>query len=141
LDALVNVITLWLSINFGLPEAPEYPAIRYMSLREIAMAVQFDSTRAMPGDGIVAVYDPARRTILLRSGWDSHSVADVSALVHELVHHLENVAGTAFFCREQGEALAFEAQERWLGLFGRSLEDTFGIDAFSLAMKTTCLPY
>ena len=34
---------------------------------------------------------------------------------------------------------AYTAQERWLGLFGHSLEQDFELDGFSLLAKTRCM--
>jgi hypothetical protein len=60
-------------------------------------------------------------------------------LVHEMVHHVQNVGGLKYACPQEREKLAYTAQERWLGLFGRNLEADFEIDAFSLLVKTRCL--
>jgi len=54
------------------------------------------------------------------------------------VHHVQNVAGLKYACAQEREKLAYEAQERWLGLFGHSLERDFELDGFSLLVKTRC---
>jgi hypothetical protein len=59
--------------------------------------------------------------------------------VHEVVHHVQNVGGLKHACPQEREKLAYMAQERWLGLFGRNLEVDFDLDAFSLLVKTRCL--
>jgi hypothetical protein len=41
-------------------------------------------------------------------------------------------------CPQEREKLAYLAQERWLGLFGHSLESDFDLDPFSLLVKTRC---
>jgi hypothetical protein len=55
-----------------------------------------------------------------------------------IVHHVQNVAGLKYACAQEREKLAYEAQERWLGLFGHSLERDFELDGFSLLVKTRC---
>jgi hypothetical protein len=42
-------------------------------------------------------------------------------------------------CPQAREKVAYMAQERWLGLFGRSLEQDFELDGFSLLVKTRCM--
>jgi hypothetical protein len=59
--------------------------------------------------------------------------------VHELVHHLQNLDKRSYNCPQLREKLAYEAQEKWLGLFGRSLESEFGIDAMTLLVGTACM--
>ena len=59
-------------------------------------------------------------------------------LVHELVHHFQNVLGLKYECPQEREKLAYIAQNRWLTLFGHSLENDFDMDAFSLLVKTRC---
>ena len=64
--------------------------------------------------------------------------AEVSVLVHEVVHHLQTSAKLTYECPAARERLAYAAQEKWLGLFGRSLESDFEIDAFTLKVSTMC---
>jgi hypothetical protein len=89
---------------------------------------------------VQAVYVEATRTIHLPATWDSRRVGDVSLLVHEMVHHLQNVAGARFLCPAAREAAAYEAQARWLAMFGRSLESEYGLDRFTLKIMTSCQP-
>lgn len=66
---------------------------------------------------------------------------DVSAsvLVHEMVHHLQNLAGLTYACPEEREQLAYAAQQDWLALLGRNLFTDFGSDAFTLTARTHCV--
>jgi hypothetical protein len=59
--------------------------------------------------------------------------------VHELVHHLQNVAGIPSACAEAREKPAYQAQERWLQLFGTSLAEEFQIDAMTILVRTNCM--
>jgi hypothetical protein len=56
-----------------------------------------------------------------------------------MVHHLQNVAGLKFACHEAREKQAFAAQQQWLALFGKDLATEFGIDPFTLLVRTNCL--
>src|SRR6185503_9446763 len=66
------------------------------------------------------------------TGWSGTTAAELSMLVHEMVHHMQNGAGLKYECPEAREELAFTAQERWLSLFGTDLDAEFGIDPFTL---------
>ena len=66
-------------------------------------------------------------------------MADISVLVHEMVHHLQRRADRKFACSGQREVAAYRAQERFLGLFGKSLQGTFALDPMALKLMTTCL--
>jgi hypothetical protein len=153
-SALVEAIGAWLSFSFELPTASEPPNFRFVS-PEAMIALRYrgvssdhrsettigsGSMGASEQPDIVAVYDDALRTIYLRKDWSGHTAAGLSIVVHELVHHMQNVAGLKFGCPEEREKTAFEAQERWLGLFGSNLETALGLDPFTVLVRTNC-PY
>jgi hypothetical protein len=133
---LISVIVTWLSVNFGLPTVHEPPVV--VILRPSPMVTALHSPS---GTDIVASYDDASRTIYLPEGWTGQTPAELSILVHEMVHHLQNVAGIHDACPAAREKLAYAAQDAWLRLFGRDLMAEFEIDAMTLKLITNCLPY
>jgi len=149
----MTTVVSWLSTNFDLPESHDYPSIELVSPIEMA-AVRYrslggswqpvspsnNSSSPPPGaSNLAAVYNDANRTIYLSEGWTGVTMAELSILVHEMVHHLQNVAQFKYSCPQAREALAFAAQERWLSLSGRTLESEFGIDKLTLLVRTNCL--
>ena len=58
-----------------------------------------------------------------------------------MVHHAQNLLGLKHECPQEREKLAYLAQDRWLGLFGRSLESDFELDPMTLLIRTKCLHY
>jgi uncharacterized protein DUF6647 len=146
--ALMSTIVSWLSTNFDLPENHDYPSIELVSPTTMA-AIRYrwpqvspSDNRSLPLSGVselAAVYDDANRTIYLSEGWIGVTFADLSILVHEMVHHLQNVGQLKYSCPHAREAVAFAAQERWLSLSGRTLESEFGIDKLTLLVRTNCL--
>jgi hypothetical protein len=86
----------------------------------------------------VALYDDAARTIYLAEGWTGDSERERSVLVHEMAHHLQNLAGRTFGCAAEREAEAYALQDRWLARSGSSLEAAFEIDALTLLVMTRC---
>lgn len=150
MSPLLTTIVLWLSVNFALPVAPE-PRIEMVSQAVLADLYRRDlaperradvtvgaSARDDVEQTIAAVYDSEHKTIFLPEGWTGKTVAELSVLVHETVHHLQYAAGLKYECRQAREKLAFEAQERWLALFGSSLEKEFAIDVFTMLVRTSC---
>jgi hypothetical protein len=149
--ALLSTVAAWLSAHFDLPAADEAPRIAFVSPEQLR-AMRYGPLRPVPqqttrdegvphgGDrGVVAVYEDRTQTIYLARGWDQASPADVSVLVHEMVHHLQKRGGLKYTCPQEREKLAYQAQARWLAQTGRSLESEFEVDAFTLLASTTCM--
>lgn len=154
MDALLTTIVLWLSVNFNLPAHHVHPKIEFAPQIEIAFLrhqaftaetqqqVRAWYANAQPASGrreVVAVYDERRNRILLQQDWAGQTPAELSVIVHEMVHHLQKAAGLKYECPAQREALAYEAQAKWLELFGLTLESEFQIDAFTLKISTACM--
>ena len=154
MHVLLTVIVTWLSINFGLPAVPELPHVEFASAAKM-MEVRYSRLAPDRPDGVAAeagrsaaaefahdvqaIYDDVSRTIYLPEGWTGATPADISVLVHELVHHLQNVAGLKYDCPEAREKTAYRAQASWLKLFGKSLADEFEIDPMTILVRTSCM--
>ena len=61
-----------------------------------------------------------------------------ATLVHEMVHHLQASAGWEPGCPAEVEALAYEAQARWLAIFGQDLTRALAIDPLFLRLLGVC---
>jgi len=146
----ITAMETWVSNQFDLPTMHEHPRIEFAPPAKIA-SLRF--TDLLPDSGAqvepnnrapsaqhdtVAIYDDSTRTIYLPEGWSGSTPAELSVLVHEMVHHFQNLLGLKHECPQEREKLAYIAQDRWLGLFGHSLADDFALDPFSLFVKTTC---
>lgn len=153
MQALLNAIVTWLSINFGLPANYDLPKIKFAAPMEIAfirygafsavrrreVTTAYAALPAAQRQSVVSVYQDKEKSIVLPLGWKGVTPADISILVHEMVHHLQNSARLHYACPQEREALAYAAQEKWLGLFGRSLHSDFDIDEMTLVVSTRCL--
>ena len=145
MEALLTAIVLWLSINFQLPANLNHPAIKFVSAAEMISPLKKNKLRT--GDvsaseissDIVSLYSNESKTIFLLDGWTGKTPAELSILVHEMVHHLQNVGQLKFACPEEREELAYKAQDSWLHLFGRDLESEFQMDPFTILVKSKCL--
>ena len=144
---LLTAIVLWLSINFPLPANLNHPSIKFVSAAEMAQTIALtnnkqlqrtDASASEVSSDIVSLYNNASKTIYLRSGWTGKTPAELSILVHEMVHHLQNIGQLKFACPEEREELAYKAQDSWLHLFGRDLERDFQMDPFSILVTSRC---
>ena len=129
---------IWLSTNFDLPPNYDHPTVELVPVERIA-ALKFGSSGLTGRRDVVAVYHDKRRTIYLSEGWIGKTPAELSILVHEMVHHLQNLGGQFFFCPEAREKPAYDAQELWLRMFGKSLASEFEIDPMTLKVSTACM--
>jgi hypothetical protein len=150
METLLSVIALWLSVNFGLSATEPHPRIEF---HRAATMTQFwaENIATHKGAGhrlsepeanlfeIGAFYDDRRQIIFLPDDWNPNNPTDLSVLVHEMVHHLQNLRDRTFACRAERERLAYQAQDAWLGLFQSSLESGFGIDPLTVLVRTQCM--
>jgi hypothetical protein len=132
-------IATWLSRNFDVPLIAELPTIEFLAPEAIGLLKYGgnEGAHAAAAD-VVAVYLDRTRTIYLPAGWTGGSPTELSILVHEMVHHVQNVGGLKFGCAEEREKLAYHAQREWLSLFDRDLFSDFNIDPFTLLVRTQC---
>jgi hypothetical protein len=144
MEALLTAIVLWLSTNFPLPANVNHPSIKFVSQAEMIAPLkqnQQQRTNVSTAENswdIVSLYSNEAKTIYLMDGWTGNTPDELSILVHEMVHHLQNVGQLKFACPEEREELAYKAQESWLRLFGRDLERGFQMDAFTILVKSKC---
>jgi hypothetical protein len=151
---LLAVIILWLTANFELPATDQHPNVEFASPQAIA-AIRYQSLLAASGpqidrtwalheeqndqSQIVAIYVDETETIYLPLAWTGRTPEELSVLVHETVHHLQNLGAMKHACAQEREKLAFAAQEKWLNMFGGSLSAAFGIDQLTLLVRTNCM--
>lgn len=150
MQTMLTTIVTWLSFVFSLPAIYDHPHVEFAG-PEAMQAVrhrQAELGRPVPlrtgtstprAPEIEAFYDDATRTIYLAEGWTGRSPAELSVLVHEMVHHVQNVAGLTYACPEEREKPAYSAQSQWLALFGRNLLDEFELDPVTVLLRTNCM--
>ena len=77
------------------------------------------------------------RSICLTIGRETPPL-ELSVLVHEMVHHLQNFSGLRYACPQEREELAYSAQAKWLDQFGLNLIDAFELDTLTVLVRTKC---
>lgn len=140
MEDLQSVIVNWLAARFDLPADHHHPRVELLPPERIS-ELRFGNSGLTSHRDVVAVYDDSSQTIYLNQAWSGRTVADLSVLVHEMVHHLQNVGGARFACPAAREELAYHAQAQWLDSFGADLFQEFELDPITLKLTTTCLPY
>ena len=155
-QSLLAAIADWLSKEFGLPAVDRFPEIKLISPGKIGALrynsplppashevardpglAQPQSSAYLPTNDTLAVYIDGAEIYLI-DDWTGRTPADLSVLVHEMVHHFQYKLGLKHECPEDREKLAYAAQDRWLHLFGHSLESDFELDGFSVLACTDC---
>jgi hypothetical protein len=86
----------------------------------------------------VAIYVDAEKTIYLPEEWTGRTPAELSVLVHEMVHHIQNIGGIRYDCPRGREKLAYAAQDKFLQLFGLDLLSEFEVNGFTVLVRSTC---
>jgi hypothetical protein len=145
------VIATWISQHFGLPNTGDLPRLEFVAPEHLVahryrgLLPQLPQLPALQQKmlgaerDLLAVYNEEARAIYLSEAWRGESPAEVSILVHEMVHHLQNQAQLKFACLQEREEMAYTAQDRWLGQSGLSLVTEFGIDPFTRLVRTRCM--
>ena len=146
MEALLTAIVVWLSANYNLPASFEHPRIEFASAEDISSRLYESIAREQhaaivlnqPELDVVSLYSNEAKTIYLLDGWKGRTPGELSMVVHEMVHHLQNVGQLKFACPQEREKLAYSAQNDWLALFGSDLTREFQLDPFSVLVKTNC---
>lgn len=151
--ALLTEIVTWLSENYDLAAIQEHPRIEFAHQRKLAAMrygkllpagwredkTQDPAVPAIQQREVVAIYNDVTKTIFLPETWSGTTPAEISVLVHEMVHHLQNLAGLKYDCPAAREKPAYLAQDKWLQLYGLDLENEFQIDKFTLVVSSACM--
>lgn len=134
---LLDAVSMWLVVNYGLVAAKELPALVAAPDAALVAMRYGPGAEVRPGE-VVAIYRDDLGTIFVSDSWTGSTPAELSILVHEMVHHLQHASDMRFACPAEREVLAYRAQNDWLGLFGETLETAFGIGAATLLVGTAC---
>ena len=148
-EKLLDEIGMWLVSQFDLPAVRERPAIVLVSSAQllakrlqgaVSQGAAYGAAYTDPGQRrAVALYDDTLKSIFLADDWVGQSAADKSILVHEMVHHIQNVAQMKYECPMAREKPAYMAQDKWLAQFGLSLEQEFEVDMFTIVVSSACV--
>ena len=111
METIASALLAWLIAKTGLaaPDVPPIMLVPKHRLVEIAYGANPPPLAAVSG-----LYDTKTSTIYLLDNWDGSQLLDRSELVHELVHHLQNVNKVPAPCFAAHERQAIHLQLEWL---------------------------
>ena len=115
------------------------PAIRFVPPEELVKRYTGGKSTA---PHIGALYSHKDDTIYLPDGWNPDNLRDRSALLHELVHHLQMANNVKAACRAEYEWDAYRLQIAWLREKG--IEDPLkflGINLMAIYVFSCCPEY
>lgn len=128
MDILLAILIEWLALNANI-DISSSPEVVVMSSE--ALAVKY-------GAPVHALYSHEEATIYLSSDVDLHSIQGASVLLHELVHHYQNVSGAmdGYSCIRESERLAYQTQRLYLESNHAPLMPE--LNNFNIAMRSLC---
>jgi hypothetical protein len=152
-QAMLTEIVAWLTSNFSLPEIYNHPDVEFAPPMKLAAmrykgflpdrwredSIYDPAVLAAHQREVVAVYNDTTKTIVLPESWTGANPAELSVLVHEMVHHLQNLGKFKYECPAAREKPAYLAQDQWLKRYGLDLEQEFKIDKFTLLVNSACM--
>lgn len=138
---LMRALMAWASVQTGLPVPERLPGVERRDRCAIQALANPESECRSEG-GAVAIYDHRSQTVTLPVSWSATRLYDVSVLLHELVHHMQAVAGVTVetaACRGRDvEQPAYEAQMAFIEAAGVDPFAMMRIDALTLMLITAC---
>lgn len=135
---IFDFVQLWLAKEHNIVRDQPPPHIVAMSYDQLYFR-RFGTMEGADGATVEALYDAESNTIFVSDNWSGGSIADLSVLVHEMVHHLQAKSGWIHACPAEREKLAYQVQDEFLQMFGQSLQSTFNIDPALILVATSCL--
>lgn len=128
MDILIGILIEWLALNTS------------MDIKNPPHVVLKDSLELeqMSGFPVHGLYDRESKTIYVSGDVDLSTIQGASVLLHELVHHYQNVSGAmgAYNCSQESEKLAYETQRDYLEANKAELMPE--LNGFNIAMRSLC---
>jgi hypothetical protein len=135
LNVLIATYIAWIVAQTGLP-APDYPPIHLVTPME--MALRYGSPENS-GLELQALYNRSNGSIYLPRHWTPNDLRQKSALLHELVHHVQRANNVELPCVAAYERQAYDLQIKWLREQG--VDDPYDLiktNELSIYMLSTC---
>jgi uncharacterized protein DUF6647 len=135
LNSLIATYIAWIIAETGLL-APGHPPIRFATPAE--MSVRYGSPENN-GLELQALYNRVEGSIYLPQEWQPNDLRQKSALLHELVHHVQRFNNIDLPCVAAYERQAYDLQIKWLREQGvDDPYDLIGTNELSIYMVSVC---
>ena len=135
MNGLVAIYIAWIVAQTGL-SAPDHPPIHFATPAE--MTLRYGSPENS-GLELQALYNRAKGEIYLPRQWQPDDLRQKSALLHELVHHVQKFNNVEVPCVAAYERQAYDLQIKWLREQG--VDDPYaliGINELGIYMVSVC---
>lgn len=128
MEILLGILIEWLALNTDI-DIRIPPDVVVMSSEELTKKY---------GSPVHALYAHHEAKIYLSSHVDLSTIQGASVLLHELVHHYQNVSGAmdGYNCARESERLAYETQRVYLER--NQVELMPELDNFNIVMRSLC---
>ncbi|MGH1485588.1 MAG: DUF6647 family protein [Cellvibrionaceae bacterium] len=128
MEILLGILIEWLALNSNI-DITTPPDVVVMESEDLAKKY---------GSPVYALYAHHEATIYLSNAVDLTTIRGSSVLLHELVHHYQNVSGAmdGYNCARESERLAYETQRDYLKANKAKLMPE--LDSFNIVMRSMC---
>jgi hypothetical protein len=135
--AIVTDLIAWIVAKTGWT-AQEPPSICFVSLGRLFKIYHGDGG-ALNEPQIGAIYSTETHKVYVLESWNANDLRDRSALLHELVHYLQQLNNVKAPCLAANEPQAYHLQLDWLREQGIQDPYTFlDIDEFTILLSSQC---
>ena len=128
MEILLGILIEWLALNSNI-NITTAPDVVVMESEDLAKKY---------GAPVYALYAHHESTIYLSDTIDLTTIQGASIVLHELVHHYQNVSGAMgdYNCARESEKLAYETQRHYLEANKAQLMPE--LDSFNIVMRSMC---
>ena len=108
---IITALLIWLGANSDFNVDMDIPQVLF--LPQAQMEQMYYQGSEKHGD-LHAFYDTKRDTIILPDTWDRRKPWDLSVLLHEIIHYVQDQNDIQFNCVQEMEAKTWPLQQKYL---------------------------
>ena len=136
--AVVTGLIAWIVGRTGWANQ-DPPSIRFVTPSQLLKIYHVGDEDVLNDVGLKALYLIGTHTVYLPENWNQNDLLDRSVLLHELVHHLQQLNNVKAACLAAREPQAYDLQIEWLREQG--IQDPYkflNIDEFTITFMSLC---
>ncbi len=145
LENLMLALMIWIGPQTGLPVPSEVPIMAFVTKERLCELAFLSSkgdalAQCISGENqvVAGAYDFRGNTLYLPKTWSASRPKDVSVLLHELVHFMQDQAEKVYACRGGLERVAYDAQIEYLREGSLDFFKLFEVDQLFFRVTMTC---
>ena len=109
---ILTALMIWLGANT--PFQTDHPLPTVIFLSQEKMEQMFYGDNEYEPDSLHGMYNKEESTIILSDDWNRNDPWDLSVLVHEMVHYLQDQNNMVFPCNAEMEKMSWPIQQFYL---------------------------